>query len=244
MTAAAPALDVAAQAYLTELSERLQGALGDLLVGAWLIGSGARDDYQPASSDLDVVAAVTRSLTDEEKARVVAMCRHESLACPAKGLELVVYDPSLVPAYELNLNSGARVSLHASTRAFEDEPHWFVIDLAVAREAACSLVGPDFADVFPELPAEDVRDAVREVLDWQQTVEPSTPNSVLSGCRALRFAVEGVWSSKSDAAAWARDVDPELVDAAVARRRSGASLPELDEARVRGLIERARKALS
>jgi hypothetical protein len=235
-------LDAAAEAYVEELTRRLRETLGDGLVGVWLIGSGARDDYLPGRSDIDVAVAVSRPLTAAEKERVVERCRHEALTCPAKGLELVVYVPDRAPGYELNLNGGPVVPFHVSYRAGEDAPHWFVVDLAASRDCARTLIGPTFADVFPELGAETVHAALRELLDWQVRIELTAPNTVLNACRIWRFAAEGVWSSKTDAATWAREVDPELIDAALAGR-TGANATRVQPDRVRALLRQAREAL-
>jgi hypothetical protein len=243
VTAAAVAgLDAAAEAYVAELTARLEEALDGLLLGAWLLGSGARDDYVPGRSDLDVAAAVSRVLSHGEKEAVVARCRHDALPCPAKGLELVVHTPERAPAYELNLNGGPVVPFRVSYEAGEDEPWWFAVDLAAARDAARPLAGPPLADVFAPLDPALVRKSVLAVLGWQERHELHAANSVLNACRAWRFAVEGDWASKSDSAAWARDADPELVDAALELRRTGEG--SLDPERVRALIERTREALS
>jgi len=241
--AAASRLDAAAVEYVTELTARLRATLGDALLGVWLVGSAARDDYVPGRSDLDVVAAVDRALTRDEKEAVVARCRDSALPCPAKGLELVVYRPETAPAYELNLNGGPVVPFHVSFEWGEDEPHWFVVDLACARGAAQPLHGPPLDEVLPEPPTADVRSAVRAVLDWQLRTEPAAANSVLNACRAWRWAATGDWASKTEAAAWARDFDPELIDAALASRR-GEAVPALDETRVRSLLRRAAEELA
>jgi hypothetical protein len=53
-------------------------------------------------------------------------------------------------------------------------------------------------------------------------------NAVLNACRALRWLREDVWSSKSEAAAWAvrEAVDAELVLAALATRTQRGRLDE------------------
>ncbi|HUJ54803.1 MAG TPA: nucleotidyltransferase domain-containing protein [Gaiellaceae bacterium] len=83
MIAAVPELDAAAAAYAEELATRLRRTLSDALLGVWLVGSGGRGDHVPGRSDLDVVAAVGRSLSRAEKDAVVACCRHDALPCPA-----------------------------------------------------------------------------------------------------------------------------------------------------------------
>jgi hypothetical protein len=235
-------LDVAAERYLDEIVSRLRQALGDTLLGVWLIGSGARDDYLPGRSDLDVVAAVSRRLAQHEKEAVVAHCRHDAVACPATGLELVVYEPGSAPAYELNLNGGRFVPFHVSYVAFEDEPWWFVLDLASAHDASRCLFGAPLDDVLPEPDPRAVREALLAMLDWQESTEPSAPNSVLNACRAWHLAERGIWASKTRAAAWAREADPDLVDEAL-RLRAGETVHGLDPERVRRLVSRAREAL-
>jgi Aminoglycoside adenylyltransferase, C-terminal domain len=236
--AATPGLDAAAATYAEELAARLRRTLSDALLGVWLVGSGGRGDYVPGRSDLDVVAAVVRPLSRDEKEAVVACCRHDALPCPTKGLELVLYEPATAPRYELNLNDGPAVPFHVSFTWGEDEPHWFVVDLACARGLNRVLYGPPLEEVLPAPDAADVWAAVRAVLEWQERTEPAAPNSVLNACRAWRWAATGEWTSKTDAAAWARDFDPELIDAAVALRR-GEEAPPLDESRVRELLQRA-----
>ena len=107
--------------------------------------------------------------------------------------------------------------------------------------------GPDVAAArsleMPEPDPEAVHEALRAVLDWQESVEPGAPSSVLNACRAWYVAEHGTWASKSQAAAWARDADPDLVDAAL-RLRTGECDEELDTAQVRNLVSRAREALA
>ena len=49
-------LGPAVDAYLAELVGRLRAVAGERLVGAWLVGSAALGDFDPARSDLDVQA--------------------------------------------------------------------------------------------------------------------------------------------------------------------------------------------
>ena len=83
------------------------------------------------------------------KQAIVEALRHESLPCPARGLEFVLYAEPVIrsattePGFELNLNSGARMSFRADYEPGE-ERHWFAIDRAIlaATENRCSAHGP------------------------------------------------------------------------------------------------------
>ena len=88
-----------------------------------------------------------------------------------RGLELVLYaredlaDP-LGPAFQLNLNTGPRMSQHVAYDPSEDPRFWFVLDVAIGREAGRALAGPPPAEVFPELPAPLVLGSLQQALGW------------------------------------------------------------------------------
>ena len=151
------------ETYLARLVGRIRDGLGDRLVGAWLFGSGALGDFDPATSDLDVQVVTTVRLPRAEREHLAASLSHPALVCPVRGLELVLYaradlDDPLGPAFQLNLNTGPRMAQHAAYDPGEDPRFWFVIDVAIGREAGRALAGPPPADVFPELPAPLVLD--------------------------------------------------------------------------------------
>ena len=84
------------RAYLDELVGRLRTVLGADLVGVYLGGSLALGGYDERRSDVDVAAVGHGALSDATKYAIVASLRHESLACPARGLELVAYSAAAV----------------------------------------------------------------------------------------------------------------------------------------------------
>jgi hypothetical protein len=74
-----------------ELTQRLATLLGERLLGVYAAGSFGLEDFDPARSDLDVFAVSRQPVSHEEKLAIVAQLRHEALACPARGLEFVLY---------------------------------------------------------------------------------------------------------------------------------------------------------
>jgi Nucleotidyltransferase domain len=120
-------------AYLAELAGRAREVLGERLVGVYAGGSLALGAYEQGRSDLDVAVVVEGRLPTEVKEALVVAWRHESLACPARGLELVAYsrDAAASPSvdFELNLNMGRGMAFRAD---FAVDPaigtHWFAID--------------------------------------------------------------------------------------------------------------------
>ena len=122
--------------YLRELVARLRTALGDELLGVYAGGSFALGDFDQSLSDLDVAAVTATHAGRTTKQAIVELLRHESLPCPARGLEFVLYAEPVIhtattdPGFELNLNSGARMSFRADYEPGE-ERHWFAIDRSV-----------------------------------------------------------------------------------------------------------------
>ena len=238
-------------AYLTELVARLRAILGAELVGVYAGGSLALGGYDPPRSDLDIAAVSRDTLPDETKRDVTAGLRHESLPCPARGLELVVYAEHTVrtgtreAAYELNLNTGGSMPFHVSFAPGDGEAeHWYAIDRAVIRDHGRALLGPPPAQLFAALPQWMLVDLLVDSVRWhERSGMAHDDDAVLNACRALRYAAEGAWSSKPDAAEWARGrvADGDLVSAAVAAR-AGPGAP-LDRRRVVDFLEAARRRL-
>lgn len=234
--------------YLSQVATRLHELLGEELVGVYAGGSIALGGYEPGRSDVDVAAVSRGALPVETRSGVAAELRHESLPCPARGLELVLYSSATVrvatrdPGYELDLNTGRAMPLHFSVDPSEAPGrHWYVIDRAILREHGRVLAGPRPEDLFAPIPRTMLLPALRDSLHWHETAGDARPDdAVLNGCRAWLYATEGRWSSKVDAAAWARlrVDDPELIEAAIAARRGGR---RLESSRVESFLGRVRR---
>lgn len=221
-----------ASAYLRELTSRLRAVLGDHLVGVYAGGSYALGDYEPGRSDLDVAVVCRGALSRARKERIAAALSQESLPCPARGLELVVYRDETVrsgtvePGYELNLNTGQSMPFVVSF-APEGETHWYAVDRAVVREHGVALAGPPPAQLFAPIAPAALLERVIESIRWYAANRwAGADDAVLNACRAWRYACERAWSSKAAAGRWAleRTGDPSLVEDALAARRGGVAL--------------------
>jgi hypothetical protein len=191
--------------YGEELVARLTDAVE--LQAVYLVGSGAHGDFVPGQSDVDVIAVVPRRLAEADKRALVIAA--ESLPCPGRKLELVVYAVGR-DDYELNLNTGELVSFDPAN----DPSFWFVIDRAIAQEHAVPLLGPAWRDLFAPVDRGDVVAALHESLDWHERREANEANAVLNACRAWRWVEDGEWLSKPAAAAWLRAKARAAVEAA------------------------------
>jgi len=125
----------------------------------------------------------------------------------------------------MNLDDGSRMARHLSLDPGEKPGHWFVLDAAIGRELGRALAGPPPRRAFPVLPRSAQLAAVEASLAWHAEHEAEGPNALLNALRGWRYAAEGVWSAKEDAARWAVARRPEWareVAAALTARGSGA----------------------
>jgi hypothetical protein len=203
------------QIYLTELADRLAESLGERLMSVLSIGSYSLGAFDPKTSDLDVIVVVDRPLTVSDWDAVVDTCSHESLPVPARKLELVAYTRPQVAAprrnqgWELNFHTGPGVR-HAGHDPMAESWHWFVLDLAQAREHAITLYGEPARDVIGEVNENLIHDALAASLTWYELHEPG-PQLMLAAARAWRWNAEKRWTSKPEAWAWAASyVDAKL----------------------------------
>jgi hypothetical protein len=216
--------------YLGEVVERLEQRLGDRLLGAWVVGSGALGDFDPQRSDVDVQAVASERLAPAELEALADELSHPALECPVRGLEFVLYsraglaDP-LGPAFQLNLNTGPGMRQHEGYDPAVEPRFWFVLDVAIARQQSRALAGATPAELLPELPRELVLSSLRDALAWWR--DHDATGAIIATCRAWAWMDEGRWLSKGDAAAWAakRLDDPAPVQRALAHRED-ATVPE------------------
>ena len=238
------------RSYLDAVSSRVRGQLGSSLTAVSLVGSAGADWYEEGVSDVDVAVVVKRPLDESSARSLAAKLSHSQLPCPARRLELVVYrravlaDPTWPLPFELNFNTGPATADHVGLDPRAEPAHWFLIDLAIARDRSMPLRGPPLHALLGEIPRPAVLDALRSALDWYDDDEPDPAASILSACRAWHYAEEGEWASKRDAAEWAsaRLSDPAPVHRALILR-GGATAELPTEAEAAEVLDRARSAL-
>jgi aminoglycoside adenylyltransferase-like protein/nucleotidyltransferase-like protein len=228
----------AAEDYLAELRRRVTEIVD--VVGIYVGGSVALDAYQPGHSDLDVAVVTPGRLPWPVKDAFVTRLRHESLHCPARGLELVVYSAEdaastgVAPAFQVNLNTGAGMRFRVDFEPDPAEANWFAVDRAILREHAVVLEGAPAGEVFGEVPRGLLLSVLADIVRWHTENGATTTDTVLNACRALRFATTGEWSSKTSAGWWALDHvgDREVVRAALAARTDGRPPGEAETRRL------------
>lgn len=242
------ALPNAKVTYLQQVVKTLQNAIKQRLVGVYLFGSAAYNDYRPRESDLDVQAVVTQSLSKCECTDIASRLAHPRLPCPTRRLEFVCYTKSSInsatrhPHFELNFNTGAGEPNHLTLDPASESSHWFLLDIAMGRVSGQALVGPEPAQVFAPIPRIWQLEAIADSLAWHTTHEFTSVNTLLNACRSWRYAVTGLWGSKSAGAAWAREQPgcPVVVVQAQSHRQRASGL---SASAVTELVERVTKVV-
>lgn len=183
----------------------LRDALGPALIGVYLHGSAALGDYDPARSDIDILAVCAAPLGTEELARLGARLGRDALPCPADaGLEFSLItvaaarDPAAAPPFELHgWDEHGRV-LPGEGRGDPDLPRHF----AVVRQTGLVIHGPPATDILRDVPLDEQIALVTDELDWA-VGNASRSTQVLTACRAWGLSVDGRYRSKRDGAEWA-----------------------------------------
>ena len=201
----------------------LREALGTALIGVYLHGSAAFADYDPARSDVDILAVCAEPLETGDRARLSARLGREALPCPASGglefslvTQAAARDPSPAPSYELHgWDEHGRVR-PGDGRGDPDLPLHF----AVVRQIGHVVCGPPPADILRDVPRGEQIGIVAGELDWA-VANASASTAVLTACRAWALHADGRFRSKRNAAEWAlRHGAPPVVAGVLADHRA------------------------
>jgi Nucleotidyltransferase domain len=218
--------------YLHAVTARVLDVFGDRAVGVYTTGSLALGDYRPGRSDIDLMAVVTGEQDLGLRRQLVSQLDHRVLACPAAGLEFVLYpqttvsQPTSDAGYLLNFNTRPALPPVTSFDAGDGPAFWYPIDRAITRQSGASLYGPPASQLFAVLPFDELlRVVIASVAAHGDLREGHLlDNAVLNGCRALSFARDHRWYAKIDAAERSLPVVGEfapLVSAAIVSFGSG-----------------------
>lgn len=220
-------------AVLQELLAGVRAVLGDGLVGLYLQGSLAGGDFDPDSSDIDVVVVTADELAEDTVAALRDM--HERIA--AGGSKWVKeLEASYLPLVTL-----PRLDRYGSLGVEQHDIDW-VIQRHIVREHGVALAGPDPRTLIdPVGPAQLRAAALGTLRQWWEpmTTDPLNPiehptvlrdaryrsYAVLTMCRILYTVREGAVASKPVAARWAQDALGEPWAALIERALAGRGDP-------------------
>lgn len=206
-------------ALLGLLLSRMQGVLGDKLIGLYVFGSLVTGDFDYGSSDIDLIAATSVKLNEEEIANLKLM--HEDIAREEKqwdGRIEVGYIPvdelrRYNPRYQQPMLSPGE-TFHVTTVGAS-----WIINRYVLREKGIAVHGPAAETLVDAISPQELIQAVRSTCqDWRVYINgpnvkewrPGQAYAILTMCRILYTLKFGEFVSKLKAARWAQqNLEPE-----------------------------------
>ncbi|MGH7757803.1 MAG: aminoglycoside adenylyltransferase domain-containing protein [Candidatus Dormibacteria bacterium] len=211
--------------FARNLAYRLAAAGSGTLVGVYLHGSAVLDDSQAETSDVDILVVVQDRIP-KDSIKVMAQILAEPVVSPGSGVEVSVVEesacrrPSPPWPYKVHVTTskvGARTVWCKPGSGDSD----LSLHYAVTRQVGWAAYGPLRTDVVGEVGRDLLAAQLAAELLWAVD-HASESYAVLNTCRALRWATEGTFCSKTAGARWAltREVEPALVEKALTARRT------------------------
>ena len=211
-----PYIDI--NALLEQILSRMQTILGNKLIGLYVFGSLVTGDFDYDSSDIDLIAATSTELNEEEIERLKLM--HQDIALQEKAWDDRI-EVGYISVENLKKSQShfplALISPGEAFHVTEADSAW-IINRYVLREKGITLFGPPPKILVDPIPQVELMHAVqkfiREWREWITNMEIIRPRkyqayAILTACRALYTSRQGKFVSKKQAALWAEKELPE-----------------------------------
>ncbi len=216
---------------LESLLSHLRRIFQENLVGLYLYGSLTAGDFEPESSDIDLLAVTKSTIVPEEFDALRAMHQDFARANPEweDRIDAVYVPVTILRTFRSEKGPFAVISpgepLHMRDEALRDWlQNWYVV-----REGGVALFGPPAKLIIPLITQDEFVQAIRRyVAELAERVRGDQPRKsqayiILSMCRALHVHREGEQASKRQAALWAQKELPEwsrLIQSALTWRQA------------------------
>jgi predicted nucleotidyltransferase len=188
-----------AAGVLERLAAELPDLLGPNLVGLYVYGSLAFGCYNPARSDIDVLAVTRRRIAHETRGPLANLLSGLHTKIEISFLSRADLEPWRYPTpYDFHFGS--------SEGAKEDgEGKYFAAEIVNARTRGVALIGPPPAETLPAVPENDFLDCLAADLRWaRENYDSEGPvYGILNCCRILAYRQTGEIMSKAEGGEWA-----------------------------------------
>ena len=225
--------------YAERLSQAVMDSISPGLVGLYLHGSIALDDFVAGNSDVDL-CAVVRELGDDQRQRLVDALSPGTIPHEGGGFDIhvVTLDTARMAGWEpiremwVAIHPGWK--FHAAGRAAD---HDMCLTFEMCRRHGRAMYGPDAKEVFaPADRSALLAASKREIEKWLSYEQIMQWDSgVLSACRAWWLVKEDELGSKTSAGRWAVSKGFAVVDLAVTHR-AGSRVATPDQSAIRELL--------
>jgi predicted nucleotidyltransferase len=204
-------------AAVGELHSGARAILGEHLVGMYLFGSLAIGDFDPNSSDIDIVVVPNVPLSDSQFAALAGMhARFADSASPwATEIEVSYIPRDALRRYDSAHKLYPRIDRGSGGLSLMAHDVDWIIQRYVLREHGIALVGPDPKMLIDPVQPGDLRRAEVELMRiWWGPMDEDPAKlqrrgyqtyCVLTMCRVLYMLEHGTVVSKPVAARWVRD---------------------------------------
>ncbi|MBZ0293278.1 MAG: DUF4111 domain-containing protein [Anaerolineae bacterium] len=197
------------------LSREITDILADNLVGLYLFGSLTYGDFDPQSSDIDLVAILNQPASQPQLALLEQMHRQVEMKYPTWAERI---ECSYTPREMLkNILPPLEPRPYVGEGTFYPEAEYgneWIINLYLMREHGLALIGPAFQELVDPIPIIEVEKAcIRDLFrEWEpKMADPAwLANShyqsyvVLNLCRILYTVLAHATGSKKVSARWVK----------------------------------------
>jgi hypothetical protein len=207
-------LATSAQHQLSTLLEHLLDQNIDW-VGIYLHGSLAMGCFNPASSDIDLVAVSREKLSLEEKAGLVRILLRTSNHPHPVEISFVnsaqLTSWRYPPPFDLHYSETWRPNLLSDlvNNKWQEWPQEEQVDpdlaahYTVMRRRGKKIWGRPVLDIFPQVPREDYLRSLKEDFNWAQAQGSLLGvYQVLNLCRTYAYCLDGRIRSKAEGGEW------------------------------------------
>ncbi len=201
---------------LDSLLSRVRHVLQGKLVGLYLYGSLTTGDFDPDSSDIDLLAATSSDVSDTEFDALRAMHLDFARDNPEweDRIDLAYLSARALRTFRSERSPIAVISPGEPFHMAEAGREWLMNWYAV-RESGVALFGPPAAALIAPIAREEFAECVRDyAVDWGDRIKDVRERklqgyAILTMCRALHMHRIGEQASKRQAALWAQGELPQ-----------------------------------
>lgn len=231
--------DPEANKIVAELLQNIKVVLAEKLVGVYVYGSLATGDFYPKTSDIDMLAAISVDLKEEEFKNLKKM--HEEFILKYQDwnnrIEVHYLSTKALKTFKSTTSKVASIRPGDPFQMIEVGDHW-LMNWYMVREKGITLYGPSPKTIIEPISKEEFIDSVKQhTKSWNEWVKPmknrkAQAYSILTLCRALYAVENGEQPSKKHAALWAEKQLPEwatLIKNAITWRESEVDVENDEE---------------
>ena len=207
-------MSITAYAEINELLDSLltqiQAVLEQKLVGVYLFGSLVWGDFDPESSDIDLLVATASDIDDQEFSDLDSMQlgfveKHKRW----EGRIEIIYLPTAALQTFKSRPSKIAIMSPGEPFHFKEADKGWLMNWYMVQEQGRTLFGPDPTTLIDPISKQEFIQTVKQhVARWGEWIydartRPSQAYAILTMCRALYTSTHGVQVSKRKAAEWA-----------------------------------------